>query len=166
MTTLPRHEDEPWRDEAWQGRTQLILDSYRRFTRRELVARDGDAAHEARALFEAPFVVVAHDTRDDPVLMYGNRTALRLWEMDLATLLRTPSRLTAEPVAREERERMLTQARQKGYIDDYRGVRIASSGRRFAIESAIVWNLVDASGRPAGQAATFSSWRFLDEGDA
>lgn len=163
MTSLPPDEEEPWRDASWQRRTRLLLDSYRRFLGVELIARQGDPEQQARDLFEAPFVVVAHDTAADPVLMYANRTALYLWEMNLPTLLVTPSRLTAESVAREERARMLAQAREKGYIDDYCGIRIAASGRRFEIERAVVWNLVDAEARPAGQAATFSTWRFLEE---
>jgi len=163
MTPPPVDPNEPWRDRQWQRCTQLLLDSYRRFLGCELIDRSGDTQHQAQALFEAPFVVVAHDTAADPILMYGNRTALALWEMNLETLLATPSRLTAEPVAREERTRMLAQANEKGYIDDYRGIRIASTGRRFEIERAIVWNLVDREGRSAGQAATFGEWRFLDE---
>ena len=48
-----------------------------------------------------------------------------------------------------------------GYVDDYRGIRISSSGRRFEIDRATVWNLRDAAQAYAGQAATFSTWRFL-----
>lgn len=33
--------------------------------------------------------------------------ALALWEMDLSTLTSTPSRLTAEPMERAERQRLL-----------------------------------------------------------
>jgi hypothetical protein len=162
MSRVSPPEDQPWVDAGWQAQTQLLLDSFRALLGRELVAREGDAEAQARALFEAPFVVVSHDTSSDPVLNYGNRAALELWEMDLRALLGTPSRMTAEPVAREERERMLARAAERGFIDDYRGVRIASSGRRFEIERAIVWNLADARGLPAGQAATFSRWKYLN----
>ena len=37
-----------------------------------------------------------------------------------------------------------------GYIDDYSGVRISASGRRFVIRDAVVWNVVDAQGRHHG----------------
>lgn len=62
---------------------------------------------QAQALFEAPRVVVSHQTQADPVLCYGNRRALVLWEMDAPTLTSTPSRLTAEPLERAERQRLL-----------------------------------------------------------
>jgi hypothetical protein len=128
---------------------------------RELIERSGDPADEARRLFEAPFVVVSHGTQADPILNYGNRTALELWETDFASLTAMPSRLTAEAPERAERARLLERTARDGYVDDYRGVRISTSGRRFLIEQAIVWNLVDAAGRPVGQAATFAHWKVL-----
>jgi hypothetical protein len=97
----------------------------------------------------------------DPVLNYGNRMALKLWEMTWEQLIETPSRLTAEPVNRAEREWMLEQARVRGYLDTYRGVRISRSGRRFLVEGAVIWNVLDAHGQQIGQAATFAHWTWL-----
>lgn len=115
----------------------------------------------AEALFVAPFVLVSHGTQADPVLNYGNRAALALWEMSWAELTRTPSRLTAEPVAREERARLLAQVTRHGHIADYAGVRITKSGRRFRIAQANVWNLRDEAGVHCGQAAMFDQWNYL-----
>ena len=141
---------------------QLLLDSFARLLGRELISRQGSAEVQAERLFQAPFIVVSHGTEADPILNYGNAAALALWEMDLATLTRTPSRLTAEPVHRDERARLLERTRRDGYVDDYAGIRISSTGRRFRIEQAIVWNLVDAAGMHHGQAATFDRWKPLD----
>jgi hypothetical protein len=113
-------------------------------------------------LFDAPFVVVSHGTQADPVLNYGNRLALDLWETDLPTLTQMPSRLTAEPVHRDERARLMARALRDGFVDDYQGVRISLTGRRFRIEQAIIWNLTTLNGIPAGQAATFDHWVRLD----
>ncbi len=98
---------------------------------------------------------------EDPLLNYGNHVALELWEMTWEQLIMTPSRLTAEPVNRAERESMLEQARTRGYLDTYRGVRITSTGRRFLVENALIWNVVDGKGQRVGQAATFSQWTWL-----
>ena len=49
----------------------------------------------------------------------------------------------------------------RGYIDDYSGVRISRTGRRFLIERATVWNLTDDRDQLCGQAATFHEWRYL-----
>jgi len=51
--------------------------------------------------------------------------------------------------------------RDNGFIDDYSGIRISLNGRRFRINQATVWNVLDEAGAYAGQAATFSSWEFL-----
>ena len=92
---------------------------------------------------------------------YGNRAALDLWEMDIPTLTSMPSRLTAEPMHRDERDQLMARAARDGFVDDYRGVRISSTGTRFLIEEAIIWNLVNEEGIRVGQAATFSEWKPL-----
>lgn len=152
------HADTPWSCQRQIEHVQVLLDSFARFLGRDLTPRDGSAGEQARRLFEAPFVVVSHDADPDPILNYGNAAALALWEMDLAAFVGTPSRLTAEPVHRDERTRLLERTRRDGYVDDYQGIRISRSGRRFQIEQAIVWNLVDGAGIHRGQAATFDRW--------
>jgi hypothetical protein len=138
--------------------SQLLLDSFARLLGRELVSRVGAAAEHAERLFRAPFVVVSHGTEADPLLNYGNAAALALWEMTPEQFAQTPSRLTAEPMHRDERARLLERTRRDGYVDDYSGVRISATGKRFRIERAIVWNLTDAAGSHRGQAATFDAW--------
>lgn len=115
----------------------------------------------AEQIFHAPFVLVSHGTEADPVLNYGNQAALALWEMSWTELTRTPSRLTAEAPNREERARLLAAVTARGFIDDYSGIRVSKSGRRFRIAQATVWNLLDERQHYCGQAAMFSHWEFL-----
>ena len=150
-----------WANSAIMEWSQLLLNSFHHWTRRELIERVGDRAYQAHALFLSPFVVVSHGMEEDPLLNYGNQVSLELWEMSWEDLTRTPSRLTAEPTNRAEREGMLEQAKTRGYLDTYRGVRMTSTGRRFLVENAFIWNVVDATGQRVGQAATFSTWTFL-----
>ena len=141
------------------ARLQLIVDSHRRLTGRPLLAApDADLAN---ALWQAPQVIVAHGCEADPVFFYGNALALRVFAMDFAAFTRLPSRYSAEPLAREERAQLLARVSRDGFIDDYSGVRIAADGRRFRIERAVVWNLVDADGIFCGQAASFAYWSDL-----
>jgi hypothetical protein len=149
---------EPWSSPDWVARARLLIESFRRRLGRDLLATTGSDLVTAETLFRAPFVVVAHGTGADPLLTYANAAALRLWEMEPDTLIRTPSRLTAEPVHRDERARILDRTLREGFIDDYSGVRISRTGRKFMIERAIVWNLDDGSGRLVGQAAMFDRW--------
>jgi len=143
--------------------TQYLLDSYALLVKQELISRDGTPTDQTERLFNSPFVVASHELQDDPVFNYGNQTALNLWEMDWNTFTQTPSRLTAEPVNREERARMLQQAKTQGYISDYRGVRISRTGKRFLVEKATIWNIQKPDGMALGQGATFSTWEFLAE---
>ncbi len=146
----------------WVGEwTQYLLDSYVRLVKQELISREGTFLEQSERLFTSPFVVASHGLQDDPILNYGNRTALELWEMDWEQFTQTPSRLTAEPMNREERARMLDQAKIQGYISDYRGVRISSTGKRFLVEKATVWTIQKPDGTLLGQAATFSDWTYL-----
>ncbi|KAF2990450.1 MEKHLA domain-containing protein [Methylocystis sp. MJC1] len=147
--------------ERWISHSTHLLDSYRKATGHDLMPRGGDAAAEAERLLAAPFVVVSHGTETDPILNYGNRVALALWEMTPAQLIATPSRLTAEAPLREARERFLAQAARDGFVRGYEGVRISATGRRFQISNATIWNVADDAGHPVGQAATFARWTFL-----
>ena len=150
-----------WQDAAIVAHSLCLARSYRQLTGRELLPGVTDARTLARAIYEAPFVVVSHGTEADPVLNYGNATAQALWEMPWEELTRTPSRLTAEAPNRVERARLLAAVTAHGFIDDYAGVRISKNGRRFQIARATVWNLLTDDGRPCGQAATFREWTFL-----
>ena len=139
----------------------LLRSSLKHWTGRDLVASELSPEAGARAVFFAPFAVVSHTIDPDPLFNYANATALELFEMTWEALTALPSRLSAEPVAREERARLLARVTRDGYIDDYSGVRIAHSGKRFLIEGATVWNLEDESGNYRGQAAIFHRWRLL-----
>ncbi len=139
----------------------LLLKSYKKWTGKELADIKGEPGQIAEHIFNAPFALVSHDTQDDPVFNYGNRTALELFELDWDEFTKLHSRKSAEPVDREERARLFKRVTENGYIDDYRGIRISSSGRRFEIRDATVWNVVDEEGIYKGQAAFFDKWKFL-----
>ena len=146
-----------WKDAKVAAQSCLIIQSLKHWTGRDLLP-DTPQEEIGRGLFEAPFVVVSHGTETDPVLNYGNRAALNLWEMDWEELTKLPSRYTAEAPNREERKRLLAAVTANGFIDDYSGIRISKTGRRFRIEQATVWSLVDENGRLQGQAAMFDEW--------
>ena len=141
------------------GRIALIDESYRRLTGRQLVQPEDDLA---LAFWNAPRAIVAHGTEADPIFFYGNALALDLFAMQADAFTRLPSRLSAEPMHRDERAELLDRVARDGFIDDYAGIRIAATGQRFRIEQATVWNLIDAAGAVHGQAATFDRWTMLD----
>lgn len=153
---------EPDESNAFLARYIAILrDSLRRWTNMDLLDVDQDPRSYAEQLYRAPFALMSHDTNTDPVFNYANLTAQNLFELSWDEYTSLPSRLSAEPVNREERARLLAQVSANGFIDNYQGVRISSSGKRFRIERAIVWNLIDEQQRFCGQAAMFGDWQYL-----
>lgn len=139
----------------------LLLESYRRLIGRPLMPPCLSPELAARELYQAPFVVLSHDTAADPLFTYANLAAQRLFEMPWSGMVGMPSRYSAEPLARAERQRLLDRVASRGFIDDYQGVRVSKSGHRFLVRDATVWNLLDQDGNLHGQAATFSHWTAL-----
>jgi hypothetical protein len=134
----------------------LLTGSYARLVGAPLVPPEKDAQW---LYCDAPFVVLAHSTDPDPLFIYANRCAQACFEYPYDEFLALPSRLSAEPTNRAERQRLLDQVARNGFLSAYRGIRVAKSGRRFLIEGGVVWELIDREGTRHGQAATFASWR-------
>lgn len=152
-TPLPPHALE---------RSRLIDASYRHFTGHSLLrTMPQDTLDHALALYHAPFVLLSHNTADDPIFCYANLAAQALWEYDWEEFTRLPSRLSAEASVRAERSGLLAQALEGGIIRNYRGVRISRTGKRFELGDTSLWNVTDDAGKRIGQAASFSSWQFL-----
>jgi len=134
----------------------LLTDSYARLVGTPLVPPAKDAGWLYR---EAPFVVVAHGTDQDPKFIYANKAAQACFEYSWEEFMSLPSRLSAEAPDRAERQSLLAEVARNGFLCGYQGLRVAKSGRRFIIEDGVVWELVDRDGTRHGQAATFLSWR-------
>lgn len=139
----------------------LLSNSFHKLLGYPLINPVNNGNNLAERLFNAPFVLLSHDTAVDPLFNYANAKGLELFELNWQELINLPSRLSAEPVNQAERNRLLAQVTSKGFINDYQGVRISKTGKRFLIRNAIVWNLTDAAGTYQGQAACFSDWSFL-----
>lgn len=156
-------KSQPWLQEELLQHIQLLLYSFHHWTGDDLLTiPDHQSLLEiANSLFNADFVIVSHGTQADPILNYGNQKALDLWKMDWQTFTTTPSRYTAEPMKREAREQVLAKVQSQGYISNYRGIRIASTGDRFYINDVILWNVIDKQGKLWGQAATFRDWEAI-----
>ncbi|MEY3724355.1 MAG: hypothetical protein RLZZ365_290 [Pseudomonadota bacterium] len=139
---------------------QLILHSYQYFLGKPCI-EPATSKNVAQMLYEAPFALVAHDTRADPIFGYANRMAQNAFEMNWTEITSIPSRQSAEPVLQDERQSLLQRVHQFGFIDDYSGIRISKTGKRFWIRNATVWNVIDTNGARVGQAARFDRWDYL-----
>ncbi|PRD44872.1 MEKHLA domain-containing protein [Phyllobacterium phragmitis] len=138
----------------------LLSNSYFGLTKKPLVPGQQDARTAARWLYEdAPFALLAHNTDADPCFIYANKTAQACFEYSWDEFTALPSRFSAEMPDREERQRLLDTAARDGYISDYRGIRVAKSGRRFHVDNVTLWQLIDGQGKLHGQAALIPDWR-------
>ncbi len=143
--------------ESLVGPTRLILDNHRRWLGRDLVELlEGD--DPVQKLFSAPCVVLSALGRPgtDHRFNYANQAGLAAFETSWEEFVGRPSSQSAEPVHRDERRRLLDEVGQRGFIENYSGVRISRQGRRFRILRATVFNLLDERDEYAGQAATFT----------
>ena len=138
----------------------LLVSSYRRSVGGEPPFLGGAEHPSAQWLYgDAPHCVLAHNIDPDPRFIYANKAAQTAFEYDWDEITCLPSRLSAEPIDREERQRLLEAVARHGFATGYSGIRIAKSGRRFLIEDGVVWQLIDRDGAVRGQAATFARWR-------
>jgi MEKHLA domain len=152
-------------DAGWLLRhIQLLSTSYQKWTGNALIEPGLGKDDAVQILDNVPFAVVSHDIQPDPIFNYGNKLALQLFEMDWEALTKSPSRLSAEPLIQAEREQLLESVSKHGFIEDYNGIRISSSGKRFMIKNATVWNIMDEDGKPYGQAALIKKWHYLEGG--
>ncbi len=141
---------------------QLLTRSYARLLGKPLVPESMPEAEAIAWLYEqAPFAILAHNVAQDPVFIYGNKAAQRRFEYDWDEITRLPSRLSAEAPNREERQQFLERVQRLGYEAGYKGVRITKSGRRFMIEEATLWQLIDDDGKLHGQAVIIPRTRDL-----
>ena len=139
----------------------VILQNYQKITGIKLFDTNYSDEYRSYLLYHAPFVVVSHNIEHDPVFNYANVTAQQLWQLNWEQFTQLPSRLSAEPQRADDRQRMLDEAAQKGYFDNYSGVRISSKGVRFRIENVLLCNLINESNQKIGQSAIFRSWTNL-----
>ena len=133
--------------------TALLRASYLHWTGEHLLAANLNDDEAVAALMSAPFGVVSHDTASDPIFNYANHRALQLFEMDWQEFTQLPSRFSAEAGYQATRGKALEEVSRNGFVQNYSGIRIAKSGRRFWIRDTTIWNLVTPDGEYQGQAA-------------
>lgn len=138
-----------------------ILNSYQNLTGLSLLPPLLNPANLTAYFDQVNFALLSHGNELDPILNYGNKMAMKLWEMSPEEFLKTPSKKTAEAPLREERERLMQKVNFSGFISDYSGVRISKTGKRFEIKQATIWNVFDENNAKIGQAAMFSDYTYL-----
>ncbi|WP_054633651.1 MEKHLA domain-containing protein [Pantoea stewartii] len=131
-----------------------IDDRYRMLTGNGLYCPEHIADRYRWLHEDAPYSILAHNREADPVFVYANRCALDCFHYSLAEMLQLPSRLSAGPADRAERQRLLDSVRRNGIATDYSGPRVNKQGETFTIYEGEVWQSEEHEA-DWGQAALF-----------
>ena len=81
-----------------------------------------------------------------------NNAALSIFKVSLEQVIGKPTTITAPESEQKERNELLNQVDSHGFIQNYKGIRVASDGKLFQIENATIWNIVDGKSLKIGQA--------------
>ncbi len=152
--------------EIWQqpeiiSHSRLIADSYQFWTGLEILPGTANDLELSHAMYFSPFVIVSHGLENDPVFNYGNLQAQQLWQLSWREFTSMPSRLSAEPIEQDQRERLLAEARKRGitYLDQ--AIRINKEGKKFYIKDVALFNLQNNKNKYLGQGAVYAKWEFI-----
>lgn len=102
---------------------------------------------------DAPFGLLVHNTMDDPIFIYANKAAQKIFNYTLEEFLSLPSRLSASTSAQTDRNRLLQEIEDNGIAHGYKGIRINKQGEKFTISKGSIWQIIDDSGKRFGTAA-------------
>ena len=104
---------------------------------------------------------------DGPKFNYANAAALTLFEGNWDDLIGLPSSQSAEDAAevQADRDRLLAQSREAGFIEGYEGWRVSRAGTRYLVKNATIWEVKSLNDESLGQAAVFTEWE-LEDGTA
>jgi hypothetical protein len=145
-----------------QDHVTILLENLTRWTRIDLAKEYGISDQDfGKGIFEASFCLLSSDLSNDPILNYGNQTALDLWEMSWEELTSTRSRDTAKPDRQSDRDELMERVNEKNFVTGYNGMRISKSGKEFLIKDVTIWNLFDSDGKPYGRAAWFKDVEYI-----
>ncbi len=148
---------EVWDTAATRQWVDWLLAGYRRALGSELVTPS-----DAATLYSAPAVVVSHRWSDDPLFVYANLAAQKVWGYSWAQFVGLPSRLSAPPEERQGRAQLLQEGLASGAVVVHDLIRVNVNGRRFRVHDITLWNVSDDHGVVVGQAATYGTFSWLD----
>lgn len=126
----------------------MLKESYLKVTHKSLPINNGDDV--IAAFSNCPYAIASHDTNS--VFNYANKASLQLFKTNWDEMIGKHSSLSASESSQSDRNKMLKEVAMVGFVDGYKGTRIAFDGSFFEINDAIIWDLVDSNNNSQGQA--------------
>ena len=127
---------------------ELINSSFEKYANKTLPLKD--SVNLIDSFNECSFPIASHDLNG--FFNYLNKAALSLFKVTLDQVIGKPSTITAPESEQKERDGLLNQVNSHGFIENYKGVRVASDGKLFQIKDATIWNIDDEKSQKIGQA--------------
>lgn len=150
---------------------ELIARSYKQFTNKDLsniddldsvIAAHSNIKNLIKKISENNSIVnECFDLSADPIFIYGNNAALKLWELSFEEFTKFSSRNTANLDQQSSRNSLLQEVLDKGFIENYSGIRVSKSGKKFMIENAMVFQVYDLQDHNIAQAVLFANWKYI-----
>ncbi|MGV9937646.1 MEKHLA domain-containing protein [Streptomyces olivaceoviridis] len=106
----------------------------------------------------ALFGLLAHDTSADPFFVHANSRARERCGCSWGEFVGMPSRLSARPDGRRDRDAFARGVRADHYATGCLEIRVGKGGRPCWTEDVTRWDPMDTRGRIHGQTAVFRSW--------
>ena len=94
--------------------------------------------------------IASHDTNG--FFNYLNKAALSLFKVTKDQVIGRSTTMTAPKSEQKQRNELLNQVNSRGFIENYKGIRVTSDGGLFEIEDATIWNVYDKNSHKIGQA--------------
>lgn len=144
----------------------LVVESYTKAVGKRLLADQMSITEIAAQIWEGPFVLLSHAYGDETEGLrehkfnYANRKALELWETEWSDLVGKPSSVSGEDSeeVQAERDALLLEAKEKGFVEGYEGWRVSAKGAKFKVRGATLWEVKNAAEESLGQAVVFTEW--------
>lgn len=147
---------EPWDTPTTRQWLGWLVASHARAVGSALVLAD-----DLAALYDLDAIVVSHRCDDDPIFVYANRAAQRVWGYSWNEFIGMPSRLSAPPAERAVRGDLLRDGLSRGAVRVRDLIRVRKDGRSFRVDEVLLWNVWDDGGAVVGQAATYARFALL-----
>lgn len=140
----------------------IMIRNLKRWTSYDLIEANGFSEENlGEEIFNTDFYLLSHNGAQDPILNYGNRKVLELWEITWDQLTSMYARNTAKQDDQSAREEMMRKVKGQNYVSGYDGVRVSRTGKEFKILNVTIWNLFTEGDKPYGQAAWFRKVEFI-----
>jgi len=105
------------------------------------------------------FVLISHNTEDNPIYNYGNIACLSTFSRSWEELCQIPSSesVVFKSVDHALREKLMKKVTDEGFVEGASGIRTRGDGRFIQLRGAVVWNCYNEEGVYYGQACLFDS---------